>query len=73
MNFAKNCKTFEVLIFYAQETHLRMATSDSDSEGNLVVDDGNGIDQGNLLKSIDNKMETIHSKHFFIKKIFKLK
>merc|ERR1712037_1062460 len=43
-NFAKNCKTFEVSIIYAQETHLRMATSDSDSEGNLVVDDGNGVD-----------------------------
>jgi len=32
------------LIIYAQETHLRMASSDSDSEGNLVVDDGNGVD-----------------------------
>ena len=37
-----------------------MATSDSDSEGNLVVDDGNGVDRGNLLKGINNK---IHDEH----------
>ena len=36
-----------------------MASSDSDSNGNLVVDNGNGVDnsicQGNLLRGIDNK------------------
>ena len=47
-----------------------MATSDSDSEENLVVDDGNDVNQGNLLKGMNNKMETMFYKKVEIKKIF---